>query len=223
MKFFLDTANVEEIREAASWGVLDGVTTNPTLVSRENGTFEDILRQICDIVDGPVNAEVVSTKADKMVEEAKKLAAIHPHITVKIPMIPEGLKAVVRLTSEGIKTNMTLVFSPLQALLAAKAGASFISPFVGRLDDIGHIGMDVVRDAVQIVETYGYSSQILAASLRHPTHVLEAALAGSHIATMPYKVMMQLVKHPLTDSGLERFLSDWDKYLASQGVTEYLA
>jgi transaldolase len=217
MKFFLDTANVEEIREAASWGVLDGVTTNPTLVSRENGTFEDILRQICDIVDGPVNAEVVSTKADKMVEEAKKLAAIHPHITVKIPMIPEGLKAVVRLTSEGIKTNMTLVFSPLQALLAAKAGASFISPFVGRLDDIGHIGMDVVRDAVQIVETYGYSSQILAASLRHPTHVLEAALAGSHIATMPYKVMMQLVKHPLTDSGLERFLSDWDKYLASQG------
>jgi transaldolase len=217
MKFFLDTANVEEIREAASWGVLDGVTTNPTLVSRENGTFEDILHQICDIVDGPVNAEVVSTEADKMVEEAKKLASLHPHITVKIPMIPEGLKAVVRLTSEGIKTNMTLVFSPLQALLAAKAGATFISPFVGRLDDIGHIGMEVVRDAVQIIETYGYSSQVLAASLRHPTHVLEAALAGSHIATMPYKVMMQLVKHPLTDNGLERFLSDWDKYLASQG------
>jgi transaldolase len=217
MKFFLDTANVEEIREAASWGVLDGVTTNPTLVSKEDGTFEDILRQICSIVDGPVNAEVVSTEAGKMVEEGKKLAAIHPHITVKIPMIPEGLKAVVRLTSEGIKTNMTLVFSPVQALLAAKAGATFISPFVGRLDDIGHIGMDVVRDAVQIVETYGYSSQILAASLRHPTHVLEAALAGAHISTMPYKVMMQLVKHPLTDIGLERFLSDWDKYLASQG------
>jgi len=216
MKFFLDTANIEQIREAASWGILDGVTTNPTLVSKENGTFEQILREICRIVNGPISAEVVSTQADGMVAEARKLAAIHPNITVKIPMIPEGLKAVVKLTSEGIKTNMTLVFSPVQALLAAKVGATYLSPFVGRLDDIGHVGMDVVRDAVQIMENYGFPTQVLAASLRHPTHVYEAAMAGAHVATMPFSVMTQLVKHPLTDIGLERFLKDWDKFLASQ-------
>jgi len=216
MKFFLDTANIEQIREAASWGILDGVTTNPTLVSKENGTFDQILREICRIVDGPISAEVVSTQADGMVAEARKLAAIHPNITVKIPMIPEGLKAVVRLASEGIKTNMTLVFSPVQALLAAKVGATYLSPFVGRLDDIGHVGMDVVRDAVQIMENYGFPTQVLAASLRHPTHVYEAAMAGAHVATMPFGVLSQLVKHPLTDIGLERFLKDWDKFLASQ-------
>jgi transaldolase len=216
MKFFLDTANIDQIREAASWGILDGVTTNPTLVSREEGAFEEILGEICKIVDGPISAEVVSTKADQMVQEAEQLAAFHPNITVKIPIIPEGLKAVVRLSSKGIKTNMTLVFSPVQVLLAAKAGATFVSPFVGRLDDVGHVGMDVVRDAVQILGTYGFSTQVLAASLRHPTHVYEAAMAGAHVATMPYKVMMQLVKHPLTDIGLERFLKDWETFQAKQ-------
>lgn len=217
MKFFLDTANIEQIREAASWGILDGVTTNPTLVSKEDGEFEDILREICSIVDGSISAEVVSTDSDKMVEEARVLAAIHPNITVKIPMIPEGLKAVVRLSSEGIKTNMTLVFSPVQALLAAKAGATYVSPFVGRLDDVGHVGMDVVSDAVIILENYGFDTQVLAASLRHPMHVYEAAMAGAHVATMPYKVMMQLVKHPLTENGLKQFLKDWETYKAAQG------
>jgi transaldolase len=217
MKFFLDTANIEQIREAASWGILDGVTTNPTLVSKEDGEFEDILREICSIVDGSISAEVVSTDADKMVEEARVLAAIHPSITVKIPMISEGLKAVVRLSSEGIKTNMTLVFSSVQALLAAKAGATYVSPFVGRLDDVGHVGMDVVSDAVIILENYGFETQVLAASLRHPMHVYEAAMAGAHVATMPYKVMMQLVKHPLTENGLKQFLKDWETYKAAQG------
>ncbi len=217
MKFFLDTANIKQIREAANWGILDGVTTNPTLVSKEDGDFEDILREICNIVDGSVSAEVVSTEADSMVEEGKKLAVIHPNITVKIPMIPEGLKAVVQLSSKGIKTNMTLVFSPVQALLAAKAGATYVSPFVGRLDDVGHVGMDVVSDSVIILENYGFSTQVLAASLRHPLHVYEAAMAGAHVATMPYKVMMQLVKHPLTDNGLKQFLKDWETYKAAQG------
>jgi transaldolase len=217
MKFFLDTANVGQIREAANWGILDGVTTNPTLVSKEDGDFEDILREICNIVDGSVSAEVVSTEVDSMVDEAKKLAVIHPNITVKIPMIPEGLKAVVQLSSKGIKTNMTLVFSPVQALLAAKAGATYVSPFVGRLDDVGHVGMDVVSDSVIILENYNFSTQVLAASLRHPTHVYEAAMAGAHVATMPYKVMMQLVKHPLTDNGLKQFLKDWETYKAAHG------
>ncbi len=217
MKFFLDTANIEQIREAASWGILDGVTTNPTLVSKEQGVFEDILREICNIVDGSVSAEVVSTEADSMVEEAKKLAVIHPNITVKIPMIPDGLKAVVQLSSKGIKTNMTLVFSPVQALLAAKAGATYVSPFVGRLDDVGHVGMDVVTDSVIILENYGFSTQVLAASLRHTLHVYEASMAGAHVATMPYKIMMQLVKHPLTENGLEQFLKDWETYKAAQG------
>jgi transaldolase len=212
MKFFLDTANIDEIREAASWGILDGVTTNPTLMSKEKGEFEDILLEICKIVDGSVSAEVISTDAKHMVSEAEKLAALHPNITVKIPMIPEGLKAVVRLSSKGVKTNMTLVFSPVQALLAAKAGATFVSPFVGRLDDVGHVGMDVVRDSVQIFDNYGFSTEVLAASLRHPLHVYEAAMAGAHIATMPYKVMMQLVKHPLTDKGLAQFLKDWENW-----------
>jgi transaldolase len=212
MKFFLDTANIDEIREAASWGILDGVTTNPSLMSKEKGNFEEILLEICKIVDGSVSAEVISTDAVQMVKEAEKLAALHPNITVKIPMIPEGLKAVVRLSSSGIKTNMTLVFSPVQALLAAKAGATFVSPFVGRLDDVGHIGMDVVRDSVQIFENYGFSTEVLAASLRHPLHVYEAAMAGAHIATMPFKVMMQLVKHPLTDKGLAQFLKDWETW-----------
>ena len=212
MKFFLDTANINEIREAASWGIIDGVTTNPTLMSKEKGNFEKILLEICKIVDGSVSAEVISTDAEPMVQEAEKLAALHPNITIKIPMIPEGLKAVVRLSSRGIKTNMTLVFSPVQALLAAKAGATFVSPFVGRLDDVGHVGMDVVRDSVQIFENYGFSTEVLAASLRHPLHVYEAAMAGAHVATMPYKVMMQLVKHPLTDKGLAQFLKDWENW-----------
>jgi len=212
MKFFLDTANIDEIREAASWGILDGVTTNPSLISKEKGNFEEIIVEICKIVDGPVSAEVISTESEKMVEEAIQLAELHPDIVVKIPMIPEGLKAVVRLSSLGIKTNMTLVFSSVQALLAAKAGATFVSPFVGRLDDVGHVGMDVVRDAVQIFDNYGFSTEVLAASLRHPLHVYEAAMAGAHIATMPYKVMMQLVKHPLTDKGLAQFLKDWETW-----------
>jgi len=213
MKFFLDTANIDEIKKAASMGVLDGVTTNPTLVSRETGrgTFRQILEEICEIVNGPVNAEVVSTEADGMVKEARELADLHSNIVVKIPMIPEGMKAVKRLAGEGIRTNVTLVFSPVQALIAAKAGASYVSPFVGRMDDISNGGMEVVEQIRTILDNYGIETEILAASLRHPMHVVEAALIGADIATMPYKVFEQLFKHPLTDIGLKRFLDDWDK------------
>ncbi len=211
MKFFLDTANVDEIRQAASMGILDGVTTNPTLVSREEGKFKDNLVQICEIVNGPVSAEVVSTEAEGMLSEARDLAGLHSNIYVKIPMIREGLKAVKTLSSEGIRTNVTLCFSASQALMAAKAGATLISPFVGRVDDISGVGMDIIQDIRTIYDNYGFETEILAASLRHPLHVVEAALIGADIATMPYKVFDQLFNHPLTDIGLERFLADWDK------------
>lgn len=211
MKFFLDTANFDEIKQAVSMGILDGVTTNPTLVSKESGKFKDILLNICEVVDGPVNAEVVATESEAMIKEARDLAALHPNIYVKIPMIREGLKAVKALSSEGIRTNVTLCFSATQALMAAKAGATFISPFVGRVDDISGVGMDIITDIRTIYDNYGFETEILAASLRHPLHVLEAALIGADIATMPYKVFDQLFNHPLTDIGLKRFLDDWEK------------
>lgn len=213
MKFFIDTANLDEIREAASWGILDGVTTNPTLVSKEGKTdFPGLLRQICSIVDGPVSAEVVSIESSEMVEEGRSLAKIHPNIVVKVPLIKEGLKAVKSLAGEGIKTNVTLCFSANQSLLAAKAGANYISPFVGRLDDAGEVGMNLIRDIKTIYDHYGFRTEILVASIRHPIHVLEAAKIGAHVATMPLKTMESLIKHPLTDIGLERFLSDWNKF-----------
>jgi len=211
MKFFLDTANFDEIKQAASMGILDGVTTNPSLVAKEDGKFKDILLNICEVVDGPVNAEVVATEFDGMMKEARDLAALHPNIYVKIPMIREGLKAVKACADEGIRTNVTLCFSPSQALMAAKAGASFISPFVGRVDDISGVGMEIISDIRTIFDNYGFETEILAASLRHPMHVVEAALIGSDIATMPYKVFDQLFNHPLTDIGLKRFLDDWEK------------
>jgi transaldolase len=211
MKFFLDTAKVEEIREAASWGVLDGVTTNPSLVSQVGGDFKALVNEICTIVDGPVSAEVVSTTKADMVKEGKELSKIHKNVVVKIPLIIEGLKAVKELTAQGIRVNVTLCFSAPQALLAAKAGASFISPFIGRLDDISHVGMDLIRDIKQIYGNYGFKTEILTASVRHPLHILDAAKVGADIVTTPFKVLEQLVKHPLTDIGLKKFLSDWEK------------
>lgn len=211
MKFFLDTASVKEIREGVALGVVDGITTNPSLVAKEGRPFREIVEEICRLVDGPINLEVVGTDADTMVAEGRDLAKIHANVVVKIPMIAEGLKAVRRLHLEGIKVNVTLCFSASQALLAAKAGATYISPFIGRLDDISHVGMDVVRDILAIYRNYGYPTQVLAASLRHPLHVVEAAKAGAHVATMPFAVLQQLLKHPLTDIGLERFLTDWKK------------
>ncbi|MFQ5751241.1 MAG: fructose-6-phosphate aldolase [bacterium] len=211
MKFFLDTANIDEIKQAASMGILDGVTTNPTLVSREKGKFKDILLNICEVVDGPVSAEVVATDCDGMVKEARDLASLHPNIYVKIPMIREGLKAVKTLSAEGIHVNVTLCFSPSQALMAAKAGATFVSPFVGRVDDISGVGMDIITDIRTIFDNYDFQTEILAASLRHPLHIVEAALIGADVATMPYKVFDQLFNHPLTDVGLKRFLEDWEK------------
>jgi len=211
MKLFLDTANLAEIKKIAAMGLLDGVTTNPTLVSREKGAFKDILRNICEVVPGPVNAEVVSTDAEGMIREGRELVKIHPHIIVKIPMTREGLVAVRKLANEETRTNVTLIFSPTQALLAAKAGASYVSPFLGRLDDIGHIGMDLVRQIVDIFDNYEFETEVLAASLRNPVHVIEAALAGADISTLPAKVFDQLFDHPLTDIGLRRFLEDWEK------------
>ena len=211
MKFFLDTANLDEIKQAASMGILDGVTTNPSLVAKEEGKFKDILMDICEVVDGPVNAEVVATEFDGMMKEARDLAKLHPNIYVKIPMIREGLKAVKACSDEGIRTNVTLCFSPSQALMAAKAGASFVSPFVGRVDDISGVGMDIIADIRTIFDNYGFETEILAASLRHPLHVVEAALIGADIATMPHKVFDQLFNHPLTDNGLKRFLEDWEQ------------
>lgn len=211
MKFFLDTASVKEIREGVALGVVDGITTNPSLVAKEGRPFREIVEEICRLVDGPINLEVVGTDADTMVAEGRDLAKIHANVVVKIPMIAEGLKAVRRLHLEGIKVNVTLCFSPSQALLAAKAGATYISPFIGRLDDISHVGMDLVRDILTIYRNYGYPTQVLAASLRHPLHLVEAAKAGAHVATMPFAVLQQLLKHPLTDVGLERFLTDWKK------------
>ena len=211
MKFFIDTANVDEIREAASLGVLDGVTTNPSLIAREGRDFFAVLREIVSIVNGPISAEVTATEKDAMVAEGKELAAIHPNIVVKLPLILEGIKACKALTDDGIKTNVTLCFSPNQALLAAKAGATYVSPFIGRLDDISHEGMELIRQIRVIYDNYGFDTQILAASIRHPLHVVDAALAGSDVATIPFKVVMQLLKHPLTDAGQAKFLADWKK------------
>lgn len=213
MKFFLDTADVRQIREAWAMGVLDGVTTNPTLVSKTGRAFREILEEICSFLEGPVSAEVVSVNSEGMVREGRELAAIHPNIVVKIPLIQEGLKAVKMLKRENIRTNVTLCFSANQALLAAKAGAAYVSPFIGRLDDISHDGMALVRDIRTIYKNYGYHTQLLTASIRHPLHVLEAAKSGSDVATMPFKVLEQIVKHPLTDIGLKRFLEDWDRYV----------
>lgn len=211
MKFFIDTANIDEIKQAVAMGMVDGVTTNPSLVAKEKKPFEEILKEITAVVDGPISAEVVSLDAAGMVEEGKKLAAFHPNIVVKIPMTTDGLIAVRRLAMDGVKTNVTLVFSSTQALMAAKAGASFVSPFVGRLDDISQNGMDLVQDVLTIYDNYGYATEIIVASVRHPIHVVESALAGAHIATIPFKVIAQLAKHPLTDIGMEKFLADWEK------------
>jgi len=211
MKFFIDTANVNAIREIAALGVVDGVTTNPTLIAKEGRDFLEVLQEICEIVDGPISAEVISLEAEGMVEEARKLAKIHKNIVVKIPITQEGLKATRALSREGIKTNVTLIFSSNQALLAAKAGATYVSPFVGRLDDVGQVGMNVVREIVIIYKNYGYPTQVIVASIRHPLHVIEAALAGAHVATIPPSVIEQLLKHPLTDIGIQRFLADWEK------------
>ena len=210
MKFFLDTANVKEIQEAASLGLLDGVTTNPSLVAKEGRSFKEMLVEICNIVDGPISAEVVSLEADAMVKEGKALAKIHKNIVVKVPLIGEGLKATKRLALEGIKVNVTLCFSPTQALLAAKAGAWCVSPFIGRLDDISSNGMELIRQILTIYRNYDYKTLVLVASVRHPQHVVEAALAGGHICTMPFAIFQQMVKHPLTDIGLKKFLADWD-------------
>jgi transaldolase len=211
MKFFLDTANLQEIREGAALGVVDGVTTNPSLLAKEKGDPEEILRQICELVDGPISAEVVATDAAGMLSEGRHWAALHKNIVVKCPCTVEGLKATKLLAAEGKRVNMTLIFSPMQALLAAKAGARFVSPFVGRLDDVSTDGMQLVADIVQIFENYDFDCEVLAASLRHPMHVLEAARIGAHVGTMPMSVLSALVKHPLTDIGLKRFLEDWEK------------
>ncbi len=211
MKFFIDTANLEEIRDAVALGLVDGVTTNPSLMAKEGCTIEERIKEICEMVDGPVSAEVLSTEADGMVEEGRRLAALAPNVVIKIPMIPDGLKATKILAGEGISVNMTLIFSPLQALLAAKAGAAFVSPFVGRLDDISHDGMLLISEVVTIFENYGIETEVIVASIRNPIHVLESAKMGADIATIPYKVLFQLAKHPLTDAGLAKFLADYEK------------
>jgi transaldolase len=211
MKFFIDTANVKEIREAAELGILDGVTTNPTLISRENREPRGLLKEICEIVDGPISAEVVALDTEGMVREGKDLATLHENITIKIPMTMDGLKAVRRLSDEGIKTNVTLIFSPSQALLAAKAGATFISPFVGRLDDVSTVGMELVESIMAVYANYAFNTEVIVASIRNPLHVVDAALMGADIATIPFKVIAQLAKHPLTDIGIANFLKDWEK------------
>jgi transaldolase len=211
MKFFIDTANIHEIKKAWELGLIDGVTTNPSLIAKEDSDPVSLFEEICSIVEGPVNAEVVGLQADDMIREAEALAKIHPNIVVKIPMIEEGMKAVKKLSGMGIRTNVTLVFSPSQALIAAKAGASFVSPFVGRLDDISHVGMDLVGDIITIYENYLFETEVIVASVRNPLHVVEAARMGAHIATIPYSVILQLMKHPLTDIGLAKFLKDWEK------------
>ncbi|PLR76818.1 fructose-6-phosphate aldolase [Bacillus sp. V3-13] len=211
MKFFIDTANINEIREAHSLGILAGVTTNPSLVAKEkNVSFHDRLREITGLVEGSVSAEVIALDAEGMIREGRELAAIAPNITVKVPMTPEGLKAVHALTQEGIKTNVTLIFNANQALLAARAGATYVSPFLGRLDDIGHNGLELISTIAEIFAVHGLETEIIAASIRHPQHVTEAALRGAHIATIPFKVILQLCKHPLTDKGIEAFLADWN-------------
>lgn len=211
MKFFIDTADVREIKEASAMGLVDGVTTNPSLVAKTGRKFGDVLLEICDLVKGPVSAEVVGTTFDEMMKEATHLAGLRPNIVVKIPLIPEGLKAVRACAEQGIKTNVTLCFSATQALLAAKAGATYISPFVGRLDDVSFDGMELIADIAQIYDNYAFETEILVASVRHPVHVLQAAKIGAHVATCPLSVLLQLAKHPLTDLGLARFLADWEK------------
>lgn len=211
MKIFLDTANLEQIKEAASWGIVDGVTTNPTLVSKEDMKFEDLIKKICKVVPGPVSVESVSTKAEDIIEEARGLAKLAENIAVKIPICVEGLKATKVLSGEGIKVNTTLIFSSNQALLAAKAGTAFVSPFIGRLDDISHEGMVLVDEIVAMFNNYGFETEIIVASIRHPLHVVEAAMTGADIATIPFPVLDKMVKHPLTDIGMEKFLKDWSK------------
>ena len=212
MKFFIDTANFEEIKEAYSWGILSGVTTNPSLVAKEtNISFHDRLREIAELVDGSVSGEVISLDAEGMIKEGLELAAIHPNITVKLPMTPEGLKACKFFTEKGIKTNVTLIFSANQALMAARAGATYVSPFLGRLDDIGHNGVELISTIADIFTIHDIKTEIIAASIRHPQHMTEAALAGAHISTTPFKVLKQLFNHPLTDKGIEGFLADWSK------------
>jgi transaldolase len=211
MKFFLDTANLDEIREAVGMGLLDGVTTNPSLIAKEGAKFEERIVEICELVQGPVSAEVTCRDTEGMCRQGRELAKLHPWVVVKTPTTKEGLKATKCLVGDGIKVNMTLCFSPAQALLVAKAGATYVSPFLGRLDDISHVGMDLVRDIVTIYRNYGFKTQVLAASLRHPLHVVDAAKAGADVATMPFKVFQQLVQHPLTDKGQDQFLKDWEK------------
>ena len=217
MKIYLDTGNVKEIAEAARMGILDGVTTNPSLVSKEGRDFKDLILEICQLVDGPVSAEVVSVEAEAMVKEGRELARIHPNVVVKCPLIPEGLAATKRLSGEGIRVNVTLCFSPTQALLAAKAGAWCVSPFIGRLDDVSSDGMELIRQIVTIFHNYDFPTLVLVASIRHPQHVVEAALTGADICTMPYGVFQQLAKHPLTDIGLKKFLADWEARNATKG------
>lgn len=216
MKFFLDTASIEEIRAGAELGIVDGVTTNPSLVAKEGRSLEEVAREICEIVDGPISLEVTAVEADDMVAEARSLIQIHRNVVVKIPMIREGLKALKTLSAEDIRVNATLIFSPLQALLAAKNGAAFVSPFIGRLDDIATDGLGLVSEIIQIFDAYGFETEVLVASVRHPIHVLEAAKMGADVVTVPYKVLEQMIKHPLTDTGLEKFLADWKNQSKSQ-------
>ena len=211
MKLFIDTANIDEIKEANRLGLIDGVTTNPTLIAKEGKDFMQVVKEIFDTVDGPISLEAVSTRSEDMVNEARELAKIHRNAVIKIPMSRDGLIATKQLADEGIRVNMTLVFSPTQALLSAKAGAAYASPFVGRLDDISHWGMDLVEQIITIYDNYDFETEVIVASIRNPLHVLEAALIGADIATIPFKVIEQLIKHPLTDAGIERFLKDWDK------------
>jgi transaldolase len=218
MKIFLDTANLDELKKAADWGIVDGVTTNPSLIAKEGRPLEEQVRRICDIVDGDISAEVVAIAAPEMIKEGLQLHKIHKNIIVKLPLTRDGIKACSTLSKDGIRTNVTLCFSAVQALLAAKAGAYIVSPFVGRVDDIGGNGLDLIRQIVTIYKNYGYKTQILAASLRHPVHVTESALAGAHIGTMPFKVLDQMFNHPLTDKGLEQFLKDWQKVFQETGV-----
>ncbi|ODN31388.1 fructose-6-phosphate aldolase [Fervidobacterium thailandense] len=212
MLIFLDTANLDEIKQGIEWGIVDGVTTNPTLIAKEGADFETRIKEICEIVQGPVSAEVISLKFDEMVEEARRLAAIDEHVVVKIPMTPDGIKAVKVLSAEGIKTNVTLVFSPNQALIAAKAGATYVSPFIGRIDDNGNDGVRLLEEIMQIYANYGFDTQVIAASVRHPMHVVQAAMIGVDIATVPFDVLKKMFNHPLTDVGIKRFLEDWEKY-----------
>lgn len=213
MKIFLDTANLEEIKKGVEWGIVDGVTTNPTLISKEGAEFKQRVKEICDLVKGPVSAEVVSLDYEGMVKEARELSQLSEYVVIKIPMTPDGIRAVKTLSAEGIKTNVTLVFSPAQAILAAKAGATYVSPFIGRMDDLSNDGMRMLGEIVEIYDNYGFETEIIAASIRHPMHVVEAALMGVDIVTMPFAVLEKLFKHPMTDLGIERFMNDWKKYL----------